>query len=68
MSDELKIEDLGYGEFFEAERARLGWSGFLVARVVAEYKGAYRVKNATGEYTAKVTGKQVFEIIFTVQP
>lgn len=57
---ELKINDLGYDDFFEAERQRLGLGGFLVARVVAEYKEAYRVRNENGEYLAKVTGKQMF--------
>lgn len=32
-----------------------------VARVIAEYKGAYKIKNPTGEYLAKVTGKQMFD-------
>ena len=30
------------------------------ARVIAEYKGFYKVKNADGEYSARVTGKQMF--------
>ena len=30
------------------------------ARVVVEYKGAYKVKNEKGEYLAKITGKQMF--------
>ncbi|MFA6189921.1 MAG: ribosome small subunit-dependent GTPase A [Candidatus Staskawiczbacteria bacterium] len=30
------------------------------ARVIAEYKGAYKVKNNKGEFLAKVTGKQMF--------
>lgn len=32
-----------------------------LARVVVEYRGAYKVKNEKGEYLAKVTGKQMFE-------
>jgi ribosome biogenesis GTPase len=35
-------------------------AGFSVARVIAEYRQVYRVKNATGEYLAKITGKQMF--------
>ncbi len=61
MDNELKIEDLGYNEFFESARKNLKLEGFSVARVIAEYKGAYRVKNVTGEYLAKITGKQMFE-------
>jgi len=52
--------DLGYEDFFETERQRRGWDGFAVARVIAEYKELYRVKNSNGEYLAKITGKQIF--------
>jgi len=33
------------------------------ARVICEYKGAYKVKNENGEYLAKVTGKQMFNAL-----
>jgi len=33
------------------------------ARVIAEYKGAYKVKNDNGEFLAKVTGKQIFDAL-----
>ncbi|MDD5146029.1 MAG: ribosome small subunit-dependent GTPase A [Candidatus Pacebacteria bacterium] len=55
-----KIEDLGYGDFFESNRKKLKLDNFSVARVAAEYKGAYKVKNVSGEYLAKITGKQMF--------
>ncbi|MFA6408042.1 MAG: ribosome small subunit-dependent GTPase A [Candidatus Paceibacterota bacterium] len=32
-----------------------------IARVIAEHKGLYEVKNADGEYHAKVTGKRMHE-------
>ena len=51
------LEDLGYTSFFEAGRNRLGLNGFPVARVISEHKEAYKVKNANGEYLAKITGK-----------
>ena len=54
-----KIEDLGYGIFFESNRKKLGLDGFSVARVIVEHKGAYIVKNTGGEYLAKITGKQM---------
>lgn len=57
----LKIEDLGYCEFFEAERAKLGLAVFEVARVTCELRGAYKVKNANGEFLAKVSGKDIFK-------
>ena len=31
------------------------------ARVISEYKGAYKVKNDNGEFLAKVTGKRMFD-------
>ena len=34
---------------------------YLVARVIAEYKEAYKVRSVTGEYLAKITGKQMFD-------
>ncbi len=58
--EQITLEDLGFTEFFETGRKALGLEGFLVARVIAEHKGSYRVKNENGEYMAKVTGKQVF--------
>jgi len=61
MEQNFKIEDLGWDEFFKTKRAELGLENFAVTRVIAEYKGAYKVKNAKGEYLAKITGKQMFD-------
>ncbi len=58
-----KIEDLGYGVFFESNRKKLKLDDFSVARVMVEYKGAYKVKNVSGEYQAKITGKQMFNAL-----
>lgn len=60
MEEKIKIEELGWDEFFESNRMKLGLNDFSVARVIAEYKGAYKVKNESGEYLAKITGKQMF--------
>ena len=57
----MKIEGLGYSQYFEQKRKELGLEGFPVARVITEFKEAYRVKNANKEYLAKITGKQMFE-------
>ncbi|MCL4400283.1 ribosome small subunit-dependent GTPase A [Patescibacteria group bacterium] len=59
----MKVEDLGYNSFFELGRIRLGFGGFPVARVIAEFKEAYKVKNEKGECLAKVTGKQMFKAV-----
>jgi ribosome biogenesis GTPase len=52
--------DLGYDAFFETERVKLSLVDFVAARVTAQHKGGYRVKNASGEYLARITGKQMF--------
>ncbi|HCC05445.1 TPA: ribosome small subunit-dependent GTPase A [Patescibacteria group bacterium] len=54
------MENLGYNEFFKSAFETLQAVGCSPARVTAEHKGAYKVKNATGEFLAKVTGKQMF--------
>lgn len=56
-----KNEDLGYNDFFESSRIELSLGSFSFARVISEHKGSYRVKNAKGEYLAKITGKQMFD-------
>jgi ribosome biogenesis GTPase / thiamine phosphate phosphatase len=56
----INLEDLGYDEFFGSERKKLKFTEYPVARVIAEYKEIYRVKNVEGEYLAKITGKQMF--------
>ncbi|MFZ3054884.1 MAG: ribosome small subunit-dependent GTPase A [Minisyncoccales bacterium] len=63
MADEtikIKLEDLGYNDFFESKRKSLELTEYSVARVVSEYKGAYKIKNINGECLAKITGKQIF--------
>jgi ribosome biogenesis GTPase / thiamine phosphate phosphatase len=53
--DEIQIttlKDLGFDGFHKSEH--------IVARVVAEYKEAYRVRSLNGEFLAKITGKQLF--------
>jgi len=62
MTDEFKIklENLGYDEFFESERESLGLKEYSMARVIAEYKESYRIKDVNGERLAKITGKQIF--------
>ena len=57
----IKVEDLGYDEFFESNRLKLGLDIFQIARVIAEHRGVYKVKNTEGEYLAKITGKHIFK-------
>lgn len=48
----ITLEDLGFRESVLTEH--------VVARVIAEFREAYKVKSINGEYLAKITGKQLF--------
>jgi ribosome biogenesis GTPase len=61
VTNTKSLPDLGYNAYFEAARKDLNLESFVVARVIVEYRGAYKVRNENGEYLAKVTGKQMFE-------
>lgn len=56
-----KLIGLGYTDFFELGRINSKFPDAPVARVIAEYKEAYKVKNESGEYLGRITGKQVYE-------
>lgn len=60
MSRQIHLTDLGYNDFFASAQKDLQLTQETVARVIAEYRGAYRVKGSNGEYLAKITGKQMF--------
>ena len=60
MIKDFSLQDLGYDDFFKSARKR---PEFLVGRVVAEHKGAYKIKNENGEYLGRITGKQIFKAI-----
>ncbi|MFC1645510.1 ribosome small subunit-dependent GTPase A, partial [Patescibacteria group bacterium] len=59
-TEKLKLEDFGYNTFFESNRKIMELTEYSIARVVAERRGAYMVKNLSGEYLTKITGKQRF--------
>ena len=56
----IELEDLGYDAFFESNLKKSEFKDYLVARVIAGYKGAYKVRGINGEYLAKISGKQGF--------
>lgn len=57
----MTIEDLGYdGSFWADQSSESREDTCEPARVIAEHRGAYRVKTARGEYLAKITGRQAF--------
>lgn len=62
MKEKIKnLEDLGYNSYFKSKTNEIDLKNVSPARVVAQYKEAYRVKNTNGEFLAKITGKQIFE-------
>lgn len=56
----VSLKDLGYDEFWELSKKRMGFVNYPVARVVAEYREVYKVRNNKGEFLARVTGKHMF--------
>lgn len=52
------IKDLGFEDYQSGD---IKLEGFELARVTSEHKELYRVKTSSGEYCAKITGKQMFE-------
>jgi ribosome biogenesis GTPase / thiamine phosphate phosphatase len=64
ISGIVTIEDLGYNDFFESKRKSLGFSDYSIARVIAEHREAYNVRNVNGEYFAKITGKHMFTAVY----
>jgi len=56
----ITLEDLGFNSYHKNGTGDLDLSKYTIARIIAEYKEAYRVRSINGEYLAKITGKQVF--------
>jgi ribosome biogenesis GTPase len=59
-SEKIELEDLGYSDFFEDCRKANPDISLIPARIVAEHKGAYVLRNEKYEFSAKVTGKMMF--------
>lgn len=55
-----QLHNLGFDVFFERYCRENGVDLGSVARVVAEHKGVYRIRTVTGEFAAKVTGRQMY--------
>ena len=58
--NKIELIDLGYNDFFEGNRKAASDGNFIPARVIAEHKGMYVVRNETSELSAKITGKMMF--------
>jgi len=57
------LQNLGLDTFYESKCEELRVELDSIARVVAEHKGMYHVRNSKGELQARVTGKQMFDAI-----
>ena len=56
----IKLKDLGYSNFFENNFQSSEDKSLIPARVIAEHKETYILRNETSEFTAKITGKLMF--------
>jgi ribosome biogenesis GTPase len=56
-----KTENSNHRDYFESNQKLMQLDGFSIALVISEQKGIYNVKDADGEYLAKITGKQIYE-------
>ncbi|MBP9752062.1 MAG: ribosome small subunit-dependent GTPase A [Candidatus Moranbacteria bacterium] len=59
----IGLDELGYGECIGSGQKSSVPAEHRIARVVAEHKEAYRVRSASGERIAKMTGKQIFDAV-----
>ncbi|MDD2752999.1 MAG: hypothetical protein PHT44_00035 [Candidatus Portnoybacteria bacterium] len=46
--EKLNNTELGYDYFFEDNRQKMGRGDFSAARVIAEHRGLYKIKNENG--------------------
>jgi ribosome biogenesis GTPase len=60
MENNMALEDLGYHDTFEKLRKENNLENFEIARVVAEHKERFIVKNEKGEFEAEITGNLRF--------
>lgn len=59
MEDASQLNRLGYDQFFDDSRVKMGGAIEQTARVTAEHRGAYTITGVEGEYRATVTGRRV---------
>lgn len=59
-NQKIKLEDLGYSEFFKNKRAEASCSDFIPARITAGHKGSYILRNEWSEFSGEISGKMMF--------
>lgn len=57
----IKLKDLGYSDYFENNDHSIDHPDLLPARVMAEHKGSYILRNETLEFSARISGKMRFD-------
>ncbi|MFC1925137.1 ribosome small subunit-dependent GTPase A [Chloroflexota bacterium] len=57
--DKLSLEDIGYSDFFDDHYKNRFDENLTPARIIAEHKERYVVRNDTHELPAKITGKSI---------
>ena len=60
----IKLEDIGYSDFFENNRESAKDGSLTPARIIAEHKELYILRNEISEFSAKITGKMMFTASF----
>ena len=63
MTDEkakVTLEDLGYDEFFKSIWKLPESANTSLARVISEHRESYKVRTPESEYTARITGRQMY--------
>ncbi|HOP41830.1 MAG TPA: ribosome small subunit-dependent GTPase A [Syntrophales bacterium] len=58
----MKLRDLGFDQWFEAQAPEFGQEGCGFARISAVDRGSYRIKNEYREVPAELTGKLSYHI------
>lgn len=58
----MKLNDLGFDQWFEAHSAEFYREGCDFARVSAVDRGSYRIRNESGEVPAELTGRLSYQI------
>ncbi len=57
----IKLEDIGYSDFFKIKKESNSNDSLMPARIIAEHKGGYILRNEASEFSAKITGKMRFD-------
>ena len=56
----MKLEELGYSDYFEKHKTDQNLESFSVGRITAEHKERYILSDADNEYEAEITGNLRF--------